>query len=333
MGQDWILLNLDTRQSACGGKLGEWFPYDNFAWLEESLKVPRFSPNVDLWIKRGKHAIQRGPLFKLSNEIIDMIFLELEDDASIPCFAVTCKDLLILGKPHAYKVMARHACSSWRNGRIIAVGDCCYGLDDSSLPPGLLTAKEKKAIKDMCKNLNGSQVEYEPTLYSFAHAAFEWRPDSKSDADPVWAMAKQFCQYGRSSDGTIWRAWTPSDTLDRRMIEELMKVTYDDGPGAVLCNLSKGEFVREDALDLPKRISSLGHALVSQVCWTHDFWFALAVGEEFEEKLGRGRWAGDRFCIVTESTMPELPGRAEWKDVTREVHELLCHLHNKNYYY
>ncbi|KAL7282708.1 hypothetical protein ACG7TL_004182 [Trametes sanguinea] len=243
-----------------------------------------------------------------------MVFTELrlEDSVSILCLAATCKELLLLGKPHVYQVM-RRACQSWGYCRIICVGDYCYGIEDADLPPGLLTVEEKKAIEDMY-----GKEDRRSKLYGFAAATFSSDEIAfDSPLNSVLVCSPQFRRllYSRSA----------TEQHDLRMIRKLMTPAYEEGP-TVLCNVSKGECVRRDALDLPGDIS-LGLVLLSQVCWSHDSSCSLRIDEDFAEKLVQGRWAGDRFCITTESTMPELPGGAEWKDVTREVHDLLCHLY------
>ncbi|OSC97974.1 hypothetical protein PYCCODRAFT_1480983 [Trametes coccinea BRFM310] len=316
MGQYWYLLNLDRRERAYGAKLGEWYPSEDYRWLEQRLKIPRLSPNIDRWIAQGKRAVQRGSLLKLPNEMIDEIFTELrvEDPVSMVCFAVACKELLSLGKPHAYKLM-KAECRSWINHRLICVGD--YG---SNLPQGLLTAEEEAAIEGMRED-----DEYPPTLYSLAAATFDSHLDAFDDAFRfAWFESPQYDIMCHESI----RRQTPTQKNDWRMITSLLSPAYDQGP-AVLCNMSKGECVRQDALNLPAGIS-LGHVLVSQICCSDDPSCSMVVGEDFEKNFERGRWVGDRFCIATVSTMPKLTGGAEWKDVTCEVHELLCHLCYEN---
>ena len=43
-------------------------------------------------------------------------------------------------------------------------------------------------------------------------------------------------------------------------------------------------------------------------------------------ELGRGKWAGDRFCVATMAEMPLTPEGSEWVDVSEETAEYVYHL-------
>ena len=106
-----------------------------------------------------------------------------------------------------------------------------------------------------------------------------------------------------------------------------------DAEDLVLCNLSKGEYVRNGAaIDFASKVQAaskfgaevdLGLVLFSRICWSTDD--SCAMGRSISPRLAAGTWAGDRFEIVPQKRMGS---GIEWKDVTeealawvREVHE------------
>ncbi|OSC97975.1 hypothetical protein PYCCODRAFT_1525346 [Trametes coccinea BRFM310] len=328
MGQMWYLINLDSQEIATYGKLAEWFWFEDFHEIRQALRIRRLPDDVDLWLAKGTRATQRGPLLTLPDEIICMIYAELSDsDVSILCLAVTCKDLLALGKPHILRHL-RHAGATWACGRIICVGEYLHELND--LPSGMLTAQEEEAIKaafddDADSDVDGASMHGRLSFWEYVQDTYAQNVSGYNTR----------CSATEKVFKIDWRSWCrrpANEQRDYNMVDKLLEPGSEFGLNHdldVLCNISKGECVRSAALNMPKAFT-IGHALVSQVCWSTDPSCSMYIEPEFERKLVRGRWAGDRFCLVTEDTMPELPGGAEWRDVTAEVHELLCHLHNQN---
>ena len=78
---------------------------------------------------------------------------------------------------------------------------------------------------------------------------------------------------------------------------------------------------------------SLTDALVSRICWSGDAPAnnEMDLDEAQHVELGRGKWAGDRFCIIKLDVLPELvEGVEEWLDVTDEVNALLLDIWNQS---
>ena len=102
------------------------------------------------------------------------------------------------------------------------------------------------------------------------------------------------------------------------------------GSSTILLNLTKMEYVRNDAvealqnrlcpqatLDYRGRNITLGQALLSKVCWTSS---GFCGAEDCKsKKLFRGQWAGDRFTVTDPSGFVSLNWKDDWKDVTVEV--------------
>nr|VWP00511.1 Major facilitator superfamily multidrug transporter NAG4 (N-acetylglucosamine utilization protein 4) (Transmembrane protein 2) [Ganoderma boninense] len=329
MGQYWDMFNVDRREKDLGGggKLGEFF-FDNMSSLYESLRIPRLPKDMDVWLSRGTVAIQPGPIGKLSTEVLEMLFGLLLDDSDpdssdpnedfLDCiiFAICCKKLLTIGKRHIlHTLVARHARAA--DCRLICLGGYAYPPDQA--PPGMLTDAE---LEEIATTPDLDEDSYESVeeaiarrcLYNFAGERY--KPASMAYwtlFDPFRRTVDEFYILQRQ-DPTVVR--TMFSKLDLEMIRKLGGVgclapglEYAEGP-RVLCNTTKGEYVREDTL----------------VWWEVGYTIAMCCDEEHRARLVEGPWAGDRFRIVTVGEMPPLTGGRKWKDVTREVNELLCHL-------
>jgi hypothetical protein len=98
-----------------------------------------------------------------------------------------------------------------------------------------------------------------------------------------------------------------------------------NGQNLVLRNLSKHEYVREEAIKVnsfdrggnsyPIGEIGLGQVVLSRICWSTDDSCAM----RYEEDIHRGVWAGNRFDITTIDQFKLVDGEQEWKDVSDEV--------------
>ena len=139
-------------------------------------------------------------------------------------------------------------------------------------------------------------------------------------------MTRKIAKYIKMQGGSLQskgKQYLREVDMLRAFLDEPLKPRPD-----VLCNISKGEYVRraalpDIALDVGENVS-LAHALIVQVLWSSDPSCNFDIPEEYDERIARGPWAGDKFCITAEDTMPELaPGIGEWKDVSDEVVKFL----------
>lgn len=121
------------------------------------------------------------------------------------------------------------------------------------------------------------------------------------------------------------------DPDEKKAYRSLGEPKYASADQEILCNLSKGEYVRNKALqelaaesdDEDKRrwirkLSSvdLEHALLSRICWSTD----PSISMSYDKDLHRGPWAGDRLEVTT---MDKLTNDVEWKDISGEVVDVL----------
>ncbi|KAI1789081.1 hypothetical protein LXA43DRAFT_1155718 [Ganoderma leucocontextum] len=347
MGQFWHLINVDRREKDLtdSGKLGEFF-FSDLGYLYKALHVPCLPKEVDEWLSRGTLVLQPKPIGALSTEVLDLIFEAILDDTErdptknfLTCIflAITCKRLLSIGKRHILRALtSRYARAA--DCRILCLGE--YADKEDQAPPGMLTDAEIKELETTMMPYECGEPDDEDIaarcLYVFALELYEPCRDALADQHtPIRALMDWIGRIRRKLRGS-------KDNLDRNqalsrdldMIAALACVgyrpepEYPDGPN-VLCNLSKGECVREDALvKLESEWCSvtLAHAVLSRICYSPDPSLAMGCSEEYEDRIAKGPWAGDRFRITSAADMPQLKGGKEWKDVTKEVNRLLCHL-------
>ncbi|PIL37571.1 hypothetical protein GSI_01265 [Ganoderma sinense ZZ0214-1] len=354
MGQNWEIFNVDRRERriGSGGKLSEFF-FDNMPSLYEALRIPCLPKAVDKWLSRGTFVMQPGPVGKLSTEVLDMVFEAILDNATphptdnfLNCIflAVGCKRLLVVCKRHILRALiSRHARAA--DCRLVCLGSSAYGAHQA--PPGMLTDAELQEIAT--KSIPGEDEYYGSAekamearrLYSFACECYKpYREVQQSLFDPLRERAREFGRIRREKGETI----DPLYALELDMITALgavdsfrPKPEYPypaEGPN-VLCNMSKGEYVREDVLlacetGFKWERIALVNALLSQICYSPDGGAAVGCEDkDDEERLVRGPWAGDRFRITSAAEMPllKLKGGKEWKDVTEELAMLLSAVH------
>ncbi|KAI0334947.1 hypothetical protein GY45DRAFT_1317390 [Cubamyces sp. BRFM 1775] len=337
MGQFWTLKNIDRRERFEGGKLGEWlFESDHYDLLEKLMTPVQLPRDYDKWLNEGKRVAQRGLLFRLPDEILVMIFNELDaEDMSLFCFAISCKDLLTLAKQPILKAMNR-VIPTWANCRLVCLGEYA---DVDDIPADWLTAEELMRIEaafaaQSARNADGSnpmnkrELEFEDQSPMEGLLNLIGEPCKPEPRDALLSMEDQIfdsiMQEGSSPQSRRKQYWR-----EMRMLRAFVDHPTRPAP-EVLCNVSKGEYVRHAALPdvssyhFPDRVS-LAHALIVQVCWSPDPSCNFALPEEGYDRVSRGPWAGDRFCVTAENTMPGLaPGIGEWRDVSDDVAKFLC---------
>ena len=150
-------------------------------------------------------------------------------------FALTCKAILRIGKPHILRALCAHY-SPWDGCRLISLGDGTRRLDD--LPAHLLTPSERAEIARAADGHGDASSEDEYGLSDFAAATYarvfhmDWRM-ARINAASLHAHALRH-----------WRTDAPDVDAERFV------ALYGDGrrapaPGRsgvhVLCNLDKGE--------------------------------------------------------------------------------------------
>ena len=237
-------------------------------------------------------------ILRFPNEIFLEIFKHCDIHHKI-YLALTCRRMLSISLDDIEKNKSKLA-APWVNTRIICVGDYAHDL-----PRGVLTKSQQTALSksDDYDKYNygglGSMLNKSVTLFT----------GKINGHKPM----KEFI------------ARLPGHDYYR--LKELYSLYYPARDDWVACNLSKGYYVRassvaklskQPAITSPFMLrckQDLGHAILSQICWTSDPSGCLVDD--------RGSWAGKRFCITTLGRMPILPEGKEWIDVSAKICWLL----------
>ncbi|KAI0329624.1 hypothetical protein GY45DRAFT_1361943 [Cubamyces sp. BRFM 1775] len=294
MGQFWQIINLDRQEYYRGarGKMGEWFFNDQHELLVEYLRA-------------------EAPI-----SFPNMIFNELGTGEAVLYLAITCKALLEIFLDHHFLKLFEWLHPNWEGCRVICLGD--YMKKNDTLPPGVLTKGE-----------------------------LGWIAKQKASSDSYYDLFKEHFQDPSrryldlrvsSTTGLGWeyfRYKTPAHMSDNDMLYSFH--TYrraslsSDADSEVLCNVSKHEYVKKNKLTAIPGCVTLAHALITLICWSPCADYALYYKIEATDRMNRGRWAGDRFRIVSEEAFKELKTE-DWMDITKDVHAVLQDLCKCNAY-
>lgn len=314
MGQDFQVVNVDAQEIApvAGVKLGECIwgsKRDLDVLLLRYWTVDATSMNI--WTKKSRAILQsklsaEASVLRLPNELIQAIFDEIDDLDSIICLCVAHDILGLVGEARLCKLLVPSPNGPWAGDRIICVGENC---SSNSFPPDVQDAISAQ-LAAYAKTPDAPEYPWfyeciEDTYSS--HSIPDWRPHRI----PWWKWRLSLEDY------------TKLDEIQRAIYA--INVGHNIyNPDLVLCNLTKGVYVRKDAvsefsawasLQTDRFLEiSLGTLVFIHICWSTDG--SCAMHDDLSEGLTQGAWAGDRFEIVTLDKMQQ---DVEWKDVTEET--------------
>ncbi|TFY82763.1 hypothetical protein EWM64_g1256 [Hericium alpestre] len=335
MGRGWYLINLDKRQYRSMFKLedlfvsGSWED-DKLFWPVPSVHIGKPSPakdaGTDIRTSLNSSIFSRLPL-----ELYDNIFESLDYYFDCVCLGLVCRLLWNVAHRHVRKRYIENAPGSWAGDRIICAEDYCKRNDP--LPPGLLTEEEEKEWNTPlpttgcgCENmhkpntLSQSLADFAVCRFTDQNTPMEVRrkTDYRATRD---AIQRQLCRYDRRLlDAVLDKSGTP-------VYEEVEM----EAP-RILRNLSRKEYVREDALDQfmedeEELMDEYGygvcfaHVILMRVCWSPRGGPAL---RDPTDKTHGGPWAGDRFDYMSAKDFRTVEKgddgqMVEWRDISAEV--------------
>ncbi|KAI0362271.1 hypothetical protein OH77DRAFT_1416497, partial [Trametes cingulata] len=293
--------------------------------LVESLLVPYPSPQVVEWLNQDTIVPPgRRGLLSLSPEIITKIVADVyghgagHEARDILNVAATCKRLAQVAEHFVQEIRTKVACR-WGGSRIICIGE---GATLDRLPPRLLRESERERLRCKRRRLLPHRSP-STSCEAFGSLGLLGEGQGLLDAPPR--------DTSRPDRRDAKEETTQLSEDDRRVREELMRPHYPHRRDWIICNWSKREYVRAQAIAdlcgrpddeqpfLPNCAAQLSHALLARICWT-DSDECMGIPSVFGFDLHRGPWAGDRFTITTMERLRE-DERDDWRDVSAEVVE------------
>lgn len=262
---------------------------------------------------RSAHCFKspQSKLLKCPAEILSIVFEEVEELADAVCLCLADGHLFSIGFPRAVELQ-KLSIACWAEDRVICLGG--YTKDDDypeSIQPVVNAyikrwppRKEEADYKSYFSNLAWTRF----TKNGFCTFVGEYRCEDDFDTD-----------LSRPDASAYWDLFSPE---------------YDSEQPWVLCNVSKGEYVRAEAVatltgrehkgPFIEAPINLGHALLSRICWSSD----PSISMSYDKDLHRGPWAGDRVAVTA---LDRLKFGIEWKDVSKEVVDVLCDIWESEY--
>ncbi len=239
-----------------------------------------------------------------------MILEYMDDLVDAACFCLADGRLLSIGFSRVGELQ-KLKFAPWAGDRVVCLGDY---TDDDDYPSSL-----QEHVDEWLGNEDGSSCSEDGESRAFLEMILE-RFERRRDRPSKYSYLYR--------DGRM-------ESSDYTALKTLADPEYKSSNPWVLCNLSKHEYIRADAIagiteGEVKKLTpflygpiSLGQALLSRICWSSDGSISMC----YEGDLHRGPWAGDRFEVTTTD---KLQG-TEWKDISAEVAELLPKIWDAEY--
>ena len=304
-----------------------------YSALPSLICANRTRRQVDEWLSAGSTVSQSCLLTSVPAEIFHIILGEISVDLhDLAAFSLTCKTVLLAAKSYILEALkAIHA--PWAGRRIICLGD--YTYEDDELPTGFLTGEESNEVTTTSVSESDSDEDIK-FICCFSRASETYRGISNDRGPRAISNEGSFLdRWINTSHST--RTNTRQNAVGDQDFGKFVSMCSYGGrremypPGEpVLFNLSKGEYVRSapiHVLETTDSPMSLINALLARICWSGSPGDnAMGLDEAQHLELGRGCWAGDRFCITVMEDAPRAPDGREWVDVSEETAEFLFHL-------
>ncbi|KAI0822757.1 hypothetical protein BC628DRAFT_1412046 [Trametes gibbosa] len=313
MGQCWLIIDFDRRETLGGGKMCEFF-WDGAQDIMNALRVPApFDAKIDELLRGTISNQQASPLCRLSQELFDLIFDELEYldyYQSFGILAISCRAVLSHARNRLVaRIGALHS-HALAGHRLICLGE--YAGGPSKLPAEILGADELNKLRTHAEAFGLSLNLYEYALENF------------KDSDVLLT----YSSYPMPFMAFQW------SSKDFALCKSISRPNYPLDRPWVLRNLSNHEYVREDAAkalceslpanpheDIDLGRPKFSHFLLVNICWSRVTSTAGCASEGGD--LSQGHWAGDRFDIVLMDILTAEDEEGSWKDVTDEVGEVI----------
>ncbi|GJE90298.1 hypothetical protein PsYK624_064270 [Phanerochaete sordida] len=350
MSAHFLLVNVDARESVGGAdaKFGEifWEPKNDLALSLVKYWGPE-RRTLNIWKDKEVTAREakisaKSALLRLPNEILAAMFDEIDDLESCACLCISHDILGVVGEARL-RELALPKAGPWAGHRLICCSPNCDTYPSSVHDEIVAQAAAYDALPG--PEESDSDSDFYSGFPGCVHATYERRESPRSWYSEQW-NAELFDRMVCPTPGFTRR--------DRKMLFTIYSVVNGvlgsiklSASDLVLCNLSKGEYVRNNAVaefnswatdelqaDARERAASNSHysrtslryfsitfgiVLFSRICWA-DYVQECSMNEHVADRIAKGPWAGDRFEIVPAAKMDPT---VEWKDVSEEVMALM----------
>ncbi|KAI0083571.1 hypothetical protein BDY19DRAFT_910510 [Irpex rosettiformis] len=329
MGQYWQLFNASSLWVSCNcGKPGEFFCSEGLPIHIRHFTIPAWSEQSKAMLcakypqVTHRSASPESKLLCLPDELLSMIFKYMTGLADAVCLCMADDRMFAIGFPRVIELQAS-AYANWAGDHVLCMGD---NTDDNDLPESIQGTVDDY-LEEWWEEYLLSE-DYGRSLDAYLNVK-----------DLVQKVETGFYTEEHVRSNRSLGSWPPKgfkSTKDWYLYKEMIQPKYELLHPWVLCNLSKGKYVRADvvaALTGEKLSESepfisggidLGHALLSQICW-------LSVGSiamSYDDNLHCGPWAGDQFEVTS---MDKLDLKTTWEDVSDDIAKILVKIWESEY--
>lgn len=261
-------------------------------------------------------------LLDLPLDVLNLIFGVIIDVQQAICLCLT--DQLLFGVG-IRRVMHLQSLSFNKGSgdRIICLGEHTH---DDDYPPHIKSI----VASHLSTALNNPQT---PPGSSYWDVALRYSPSGSLSASTTGAVVREDCDLYAYDPAARKLHCRMLASPERCAYQNLIRPTHDATQPWALCNLSKGIFVRADALALLSGPNSspptfyghggLAEVLLFRIAWSSDPSTSMAYQGEKGKELHRGAWAGDRIEITTVERMRT---GIQWKDGSEEALREMIHI-------
>lgn len=256
-------------------------------------------------------------------DIVEYIFKSIDILLDAVCLSVVDRSFFDIGLGRITQLQKKRL-GSWAGDRFVLVGDYCHGIP----------RKLRGYVADITKNDDGgvNMDGGHGSLYDIvAHFKVYDAPIPLRPHDPFRVSRRQ---RGSPLDvfyGKLKKS-SEHDCLVKLFSPKVK--TADDAPW-VVCNLSKGLYIRADTLagkdydhtPFLKGDMNLGHVIMAFICYGETDCTLKAYG------MYEGRWVGHAFEITTLDRLDEtrLKEGQAWKDVSKRAVDLMNEILSESY--
>ncbi|KAJ4487918.1 hypothetical protein J3R30DRAFT_865886 [Lentinula aciculospora] len=315
MGQYWIIINIDKRETTGHlGKLAEcfWYSTSVVKYLKTPIVPSCYQPNASISEEKlmkfkGGHNLA-AVLLTLPTELLAAIAEELlEEYFDLICLSLTCSTMWeVTGRTRYRSLCSLLKRRSWAGDRVMLIGDYT-----NTLPKGVFTAQDRKYLA------LSTRSRYEQDLYEHACAKYQ-NPKTKSQCLSLLkdervqnnsALRRDLMQFAYKKPFSRWIL----------LEEEFTPVIQNSKTGSpedhwMVRSLDRQEYVTNFSA------RNLAQVLYCLIGCSDDPSGCVAGGDALIE----GAWAGDRIDITLASTHKQEYGEAlDWKDITVNIKTLL----------